>query len=194
MKFTIFATTMAAVSTAIVNVEEPWFDGQMFGQVQAETLNFGEVFDDSADFFIQINSEERNSLGQVLLQTKSKVDDFISNMHPADRESFDTIYAQTRESAFNWLSQIQEEDRARVGEMLSQTSYGQYFMQTGIREEVADSINNYFAQLTWGAEPETENGSLAQVDAGAEDEELEEMADFLAQLDDDQMERLNVLI
>ena len=147
MKFTIFASALAAVATA--SYEESWYEGDMFGQVDAEALDFGEVFDDAADFFIQINSEERNSLGQILLQTKSMADDFIANMHPSDYERFENAYAQTREAAFNWLSQIAEEDRAKVGEMLSQTSYGQYFMQTGIREEVADSINNYFAQLTW---------------------------------------------
>lgn len=75
--------------------------------------------------------------------------------------------------------------------MLSQTSYGQYFMQSGVKEEVADSINDFFAQLTWTEEEPAMEDNLAQT---AVDEELEEMADFLAQLDDEQMERLNELI
>ena len=69
MKFTIFASAIAAVATAAY--EDSWVDGEMFGQVDAEALDFSEVFDDAADFFIQIDSEERNSLGQILLQTKS---------------------------------------------------------------------------------------------------------------------------
>jgi len=35
----------------------------MFGQVSAESIDFDEFFDDSADFFMQIGSEDRNSLG-----------------------------------------------------------------------------------------------------------------------------------
>merc|ERR1712051_1159789 len=166
MKFTIFASAMA---TAAFADELSWFDGEMFGQVDAESLDFNEAFDDAADFFVQIGAEERNGLGQVLLQTKSNADSFIENMTPTSRESFDTMYAQTREAAFNWLSQINQEDRARVGEMLSQTSYGQYFMQQGVNTEVADQINNYFSQLTYTEEPEED---LAQTDAGIPDREL----------------------
>ena len=122
------------------------------------------------------------------------VDDFIANMHPPARDAFDNIYAQTRESAFNWLSQIDQQDRARVGEMLSQTGYGQYFMQQGVNEEVADQINTYFSQLSWTEEPEQET-DLVQVDAdSATDAELSDMADMLAELDDETMERLNALV
>lgn len=105
MKFTIFACAMATVATAAL-IEQDDSAEMSFGQVSAESLDFGEVFDDAADFFIQINSEERSSLGQILLQTQSMTSDFIENMHPSDRQAFDTMYAQTRESAFNWLSQI----------------------------------------------------------------------------------------
>lgn len=191
MKFTIFASAVAAVAVAD---ELSWYEGEMFGQVDAEALDFGEAFDDAADFFIQIGAEERNSLGQVLLQTKAKADDFIANMTPASREIFDNMYAQTRKSAFNWLSQIDQQDRARVGEMLSQTGYGQYFMQQGVNEEVADQINTYFSQLSWTEEPEQET-DLVQVDAdSATDAELSDMADMLAELDDETMERLNALV
>merc|ERR1711957_456630 len=149
----------------------PWFEGQMFGQVAAESLDFGEAFDDAADFFIQIGEEERNSLGQILLQTKSMTDNFIANMHESDRPSFDAMYAQTRKAAFNWLSQINEEPRARVSQMLSQTSYGQYFMQQSVNEDVAGEINNFLAQLS-----EAELGRLnvlvqTKVNAPEEDDE-----------------------
>ena len=86
------------------------------------------MFDDTADLFIQIGTEERNSLGQVLLQTKSLTDEFIANMHPETRANFDQMYAQTRQAGFNWLGEIGSDSSAKVGEMLSQTSYGQYFM------------------------------------------------------------------
>ena len=67
-------------------------------------------------------------------------------------------------------------------------------MQTGVREEVADSINNFFAQLTWSDDDAEDEIDLAQIDASANDEELEDMADFLAQLNDEEMEKLNNLI
>ena len=197
MKLGLFATALVASASAAY-VEEnlsPWYEGDMFGQVEANSLDFGEVFDDVADFFIQVKSEDRDSLGNILLQTKSMADDFVMNMQPEDRQRFDNYYAQTREAAFNWLSQIDEADRARVGEMLSQTSYGQYFMQQGVREEVADQINNYFSQLSWTVE-EGDDEQFAQTEAetGVADEELEEMAEFLAQLDQDQIEKLNTLV
>merc|ERR1712079_74243 len=104
MKFTIFASAVASIAAAD---ELSWYEGEMFGQVNAESLDFNEAFDDAADFFIQIGSEERNSLGQMLLQTKAKADDFIANMSDESRHSFENMYAQTRKNAFNWLSQIE---------------------------------------------------------------------------------------
>lgn len=195
MKLGLFAVTLAATASATYDEINPWSDENMFGQVEAESLDFNEVFDDVADFFVQVSSEDRDSLGQVLLQTKSMADDFIANMHPTDREKFDNYYAQVRESAFNWLSQIDEADRARVGEMLSQTSYGTYFMQQGVSQEVAGQINDYFSQLSWTAE-EGDDEQFAQTEAGAdvEDEDLDDMAEFLAQLDQDQIEKLNTLV
>ena len=192
MKLGLFAVTLAATASATLDEINPWSDENLFGQVEAESLDFNEVFDDVADFFVQVNSEDRDSLGQVLLQTKALTDDFIANMHPVDREKFDGYYAQVRDSAFNWLSQIDEADRARVGEMLSQTSYGTYFMQ---ENRFADQINDYFSQLSWTAE-EGDDEQFAQTDAetGVADEELDEMAEFLAQLDQDQIEKLNTLV
>ena len=196
MKLGLFTSALVAAASATY-VEEPlspWYDGDMFGQVQAEALDFGEAFDDVADFFIQVDRESRDSLGNILLQTKSMADDFIANMQPEDRARFDNYYAQTRDAAFNWLSQIDEGDRARVGEMLSQTSYGQYFMQQGVRNEVADQINNYFSQLSWTAE-EGDDEQFAQTETNTvADEELEEMAEFLAQLDEEQIQKLNALV
>lgn len=208
MKLSLFAATLAASAYAadLEQVDEPttfaavsdegdaspWFEGQMFGQVAAESLDFGEAFDDAADFFIQIGEEERNSLGQILLQTKSMTDNFIANMHESDRPSFDAMYAQTRKAAFNWLSQINEEPRARVSEMLSQTSYGQYFMQQSVNEDVAGEINNFFAQMSWNEDAEED--SFVQVDASVDEAELDEMAEFLAQLSEAEMGRLNVLV
>ena len=195
MKLGLFAVTLAATASATYDEINPWSDENIFGQVEAESLDFNEVFDDVADFFVQVSSEDRDSLGQVLLQTKSMADDFVANMHPIDREKFDNYYAQVRQSAFNWLSQIDEADRARVGEMLSQTSYGTYFMQQGVSHEVADQINDYFSQLSWTAE-EGDDEQFAQTEAGAdvEDEDLDDMAEFLAQLDQDQIEKLNTLV
>ena len=192
MKLGLFAVTLAATASATLDEINPWSDENLFGQVEAESLDFNEVFDDVADFFVQVNSEDRDSLGQVLLQTKALTDDFIANMHPVDREKFDGYYAQVRDSAFNWLSQIDEADRARVGEMLSQTSYGTYFMQ---ENRFADQINDYFSQLSWTAE-EGDDEQFAQTEAetGVADEELDEMAEFLAHLDQDQIEKLNTLV
>ena len=194
MKLGLFAVTLAATASATMDELNPWAEENLFGQVEASSLDFNEVFDDVADFFVQVNSDDRDSLGQVLLQTKSMADDFIANMHPVDREKFDNYYAQVRESTFNWLSQIDEADRERVAEMLSQTSYGNYFMQQQ-KQEVADQINDYFSQLTWTAE-EGDDEQFAQTDAetGVADEELDEMAEFLAQLDQDQIEKLNTLV
>merc|ERR1740123_946041 len=112
MKLGLFAVTLAATASATMDELNPWSDENMFGQVEAGSLDFNEVFDDVADFFVQVNSEDRDSLGQVLLQTKAMTDDFVANMHPQDREKFDGYYAQVRDSAFNWLSQIDEADRA----------------------------------------------------------------------------------
>jgi len=125
MKFTIFASAIVAAANAN---EESWFEGEMFGQVSAETLDFNAAFDDAADFFIQIGAQERSGLGQVLVQTKSEGEAFLAELEPESRVMFNNLYAQTREEAFNWLSQIDESSRARMGEMLSQTSAGQYFM------------------------------------------------------------------
>ena len=64
MKFTIFASAMAVAATATFDDEmTPWYEGEMFGQVDSESLDFTEAFDDAADLFIQINAEERASLG-----------------------------------------------------------------------------------------------------------------------------------
>ena len=102
MKFALFL--FATASAFIVDDDmTPWFEGEMFGQVDAEALDFGEAFDDTANFLFQIGSEERNGLGQILLQTKATSDHFIANMHPETRAAFDGMYAQTRESSFNWL-------------------------------------------------------------------------------------------
>merc|ERR1712156_713902 len=105
MKLGLF--TIALASTAAASFEDSWMEESMFGQVSAESLDFNEMFDDAADFFIQIGAEERQSLGQNLLQVESMADDFIANMQPAERKAFETIYAQTRNNAFTWLSQIE---------------------------------------------------------------------------------------
>ena len=116
-------------------------------------------------------------------------------MGDEDRERFDSMYAQTRESAFNWLSQIAEPDRARIGEMLSQTSYGNFFMQQSVNNDVAGQINDFFAQQSWTVE-EGDDNDFAQTEAetGVADEELEEMAEFLAQLTEEQVQKLNTLV
>uniref|UniRef100_A0A7S3HU70 Uncharacterized protein n=1 Tax=Favella ehrenbergii TaxID=182087 RepID=A0A7S3HU70_9SPIT len=195
MKLGLFTASLAAVAAAteIAEPMTPWYDGDMFGQVDADALDFNEVFDDVADFFIQVGSEDRDSLGNMLLQTKALTDDFIMDMQPVDRQRFDQAYAQVRQSALNWLSQINENDRARVGEMLSQTSYGQYFMQQGVREETADQINNFFSQLSWTSDQDDDE-NLAQVETSVGDEEIEEMAEFLAQLNEEEIQKLNALV
>ena len=53
-------------------------------------------------------------------------------------------------------------------------------MQKGVTEEVANQINNFFSQISWSEEPTAEDNDLAQVDSGATDEELEQVAIFLA--------------
>ena len=78
--------------------------------------------------------------------------------------------------------------------MLSQTGYGQYFMQQGVREDVADSINNYFAQLTWNAEPVTDEELFAQTETTLGDEDLEDVATYLMQLTLEETERLQEFI
>ena len=65
----------------------------MFGQVSAESIDFDEFFDDSADFFMQISSEDRNNIGTILLQNKSTADDFIERMEPESRQRFEQYYA-----------------------------------------------------------------------------------------------------
>mmetsp|Transcript_40044 Transcript_40044/g.52439 ORF Transcript_40044/g.52439 Transcript_40044/m.52439 type:complete len:210 (-) Transcript_40044:175-804(-) len=196
MKLGLFTASLAAVAAAteIAEPMTPWYDGDMFGQVEADALDFNEVFDDVADFFIQVGSEDRDSFGNMLLQTKALTDDFIMDMQPVDRQRFDQAYAQVRQGALNWLSQINENDRARVGEMLSQTSYGQYFMQQGVREETADQINNFFSQLSWTSNQDDDDENFAQVDTSVGDEEIEEMAEFLAQLNEEEIQKLNALV
>ena len=78
--------------------------------------------------------------------------------------------------------------------MLSQTGYGQYFMQQGVREDVADSINNYFSQLSWNLEPVADEELFAQIETSVGDEDLADMATYLAQLNDEEMERLNYFV
>merc|ERR1711976_22885 len=78
---------------------------------------------------------------------------------------------------------------------IDREKFGNYFMQQGVSHEVADQINDYFSQLSWTAE-EGDDEQFAQTEAGAdvEDEDLDDMAEFLAQLDQDQIEKLNTLV
>ena len=53
MKLGLFTLALASTATAvIIEDDEPIFDDEMFGQVSAESLDFNEVFDDAADFFL----------------------------------------------------------------------------------------------------------------------------------------------
>ena len=53
MKLALFTVALATTAAAvIIEDDEPIFDDQMFGQVSAESLDFNEVFDDAADFFL----------------------------------------------------------------------------------------------------------------------------------------------
>ena len=195
MKFTLFALVGAASADYIVENVSPWYDGDVFGQVDSEQVDFNEMFDDSADFLVQVSEDNRQSLGDLLLQVKSMSDDFFSTMQPETAQMFDTAYAQTRESGFNVLAQMAEPERARIGEMLSQTSYGNYFMQSCI-PSVADEVTNFFAQQTWSGEaPAEADEGFAQTENESEvaDEELEEFAEVLAQLSTEQMQKVQSL-
>ena len=145
------------------------------------------MFDDSADFLSQVGEDSRQGAGDIFLQTQSLIENFKSTMTPETARDYENLYAQTRDGLLNWLAQVNEPEKARIGEMLSQTSYGNYFMQQ-LRPESADQVSNFFAQQDWSAEPAQEG--FAQVDNETEavaDEELEEFAEILAQLTDEQM-------
>ena len=50
MKLGLFTIALASTATAVF--EDSWYEGEMFGQVDAEAVDFNEAFDDAADFFI----------------------------------------------------------------------------------------------------------------------------------------------
>ena len=56
---------MAATASAVIVGEDMKVtdDGDFFGQVLAETLDMEGMIEDGADFLMQIDSEERSSLG-----------------------------------------------------------------------------------------------------------------------------------
>ena len=191
MKFGLFASAMAATASAVIVGEDMKVtdDGDFFGQVLAETLDMEGMIEDGADFLMQIDSEERSSLGQILVQTQSMAADFISNLGPEDRQRWEQNYAQTKSQVFDWLSNLQEADQAQVATMLSQTGYGQYFMQSAIPSDMSESLGNYFSQISWSPIDEEDlNTDFSQIDSwdmAAGDEVLGEVADYLAELSDD---------
>lgn len=76
--------------------------------------------------------------------------------------------------------------------MLAQTSYGNYLTQTCVRPEVAEEMTNFFGQFE--AVQVSEDDMLAQLESQVMDAELEEAASYLAQLSDEEMEKLNQLV
>ena len=186
MRFGVFAA--AAVCAAA-------YDETELSQVAAEEVDWTQMFNDGADLFAQLSDEEKNAAGTAFVQTHALVSDAIDNMAQADKEQYYNFYAQVRDQTFNILSQLSEDDRATVGEMLSQTAYGQYGLQN-VDGYLADDLNNYFSQISWSFDDEEADGeTLAQIGIGAVgDDELDDMAEFMAQLNDEQMEKLNQLV
>ena len=52
MKFGLFLAATTSNVLAEDDTMTPWFDGDMYGQVDSESLDFGETFDDTADLFL----------------------------------------------------------------------------------------------------------------------------------------------
>jgi len=151
-----------------------------------------DVFEGMANWLLQTDSNTKDSLGDLFVQTQSMAHDFIANMQPETREMFDNSYAQTRTSAYSWLSNADNSSRARVEQMLSQTSYGNYFSQTCVRPDVAEEMNNFFGQFE--SVEIDEDSTLAQLETDVMEAELDQAADYLSQIGEEKMEQLLQLI
>merc|ERR1719246_229929 len=141
-----------------------------------------DVFEGMANWLLQTDSNTKDSLGDLFVQTQSMAHDFIANMQPETREMFDN----------SWLSNADNSSRARVEQMLSQTSYGNYFSQTCVRPDVAEEMNNFFGQFE--SVEIDEDSTLAQLETDVMEAELDQAADYLSQIGEEKMEQLLQLI